>query len=52
MPVGRCMPDMSAQSDNARSMKRMSHIQLSRGAMFTGLFALIALLALAAALTT
>jgi hypothetical protein len=39
-------------SDPKAPMKRIHDIQLRRGATFAGLFTLIALLALAAALTT
>jgi hypothetical protein len=46
------MPELPARSDNARTMKRRNYIELGRGATFAGLCALIALLALAAALTT
>jgi hypothetical protein len=49
------MRDVPARSDNACAkapMKRINDMQLRRGATFAGLFTLIALLALAAALTT
>jgi hypothetical protein len=55
MLVERCMRAVPLRSDNSSPqapMRRINHIQLGRGATFAGLFTLIALLALAAALAT
>lgn len=46
------MRDPRAPPQNTRPMRLRNDIRLGRGATFAGLFALIALLALAAALTT